>query len=82
MWVRGPPPDMLLTADLSHVKKYEAAKDRYFFLAASSVSLPFGASCCPIPFLFFFLPTSFPTSGRLVLPLGTTPKVGEGDSGG
>ena len=32
---------MIPTACLSRVKQYEAAKDRYFHLAASSVPLPF-----------------------------------------
>ena len=32
---------MIPTACLSRVKQYKAAKDRYFYLAASSVPLPF-----------------------------------------
>ena len=57
---------MIPTACLSRVKQYEAAKDRYFHLAASSVPLPFVLPVVLFLSSSFILPTSFPTSGRLV----------------
>ena len=57
---------MVLTVCLSRVTQYEAAEDRYFHLAASSVTLPFVLPVVLALFLFISLPTSLLTSGRLV----------------
>ena len=50
---------MIPTACLSRVKQYEAAKDRYFHLAASSVPLPFALPVVP----FLFSPSFYPPVG-------------------
>ena len=47
---------MIPTACLSRVKQYEAAKDRYFHLAASSVPLPFVLPVVPSLFSSSFYP--------------------------